>query len=241
MHRKNGPDNAFYFKQFYIQHDRSTMKVGTDGVLLGSWTEINGAQNILDIGTGTGLIALMLAQRSVENVHIDAIEIDFDAYQQALENVNASAWNKKIKLSHSSLQHFSTSLRYDLIVSNPPYFVNSHKVPDPKRNLSRHTDELPHSAIIEGCKRLLHPDGRLCLILPHSEGVAFTKMAASANLLCNKKMSVRHKESRPVERLLLEFAYRSVAYQERELILINEEGKRTHPYHEMVSDFYITD
>lgn len=241
MHRKNGPDNAFYFKQFYIHHDRSTMKVGTDGVLLGAWAEINGAQNILDIGTGTGLIALMLAQRSVKNVHIDAIEIDFDAYQQALENVNASAWNKKINLYRSSLQQFSPSVRYDLIVSNPPYFVNSLKAPDPKRNLSRHTDELPHSAIIEGCKRLLHPDGRLCLILPLSEGVGFIKMAAAANLLCNKKMSVRHRASKPVERLLLEFSQRSDACLERELTLYNDEGKRTHPYDKIVSDFYITD
>ncbi|MEQ9414380.1 MAG: methyltransferase [Cyclobacteriaceae bacterium] len=240
MHRKNGSDNAFYFKQFHIHHDRCAMKVGTDGVLLGAWAAINTAQKILDVGTGTGLIALMLAQRSGENVYIDAIEVDFDAYQQAIENVNSSIWNKRITPFWTSIQHYSASAKYDLIVSNPPYFINSLKPPDQKRNLSRHADELPHSILIESCKRLLHPEGRLCLILPYSEGIIFAKMAATANLFCNKKINVRHKESKPVERLLLEFSHHHSTCQEGELILFYKDGKRTALYHELVSDFYIT-
>ncbi|MEZ4947671.1 MAG: methyltransferase [Cyclobacteriaceae bacterium] len=241
MHRKNGSDNAFYFKQFQIHHDRSTMKVGTDGVLLGAWADIGSAKHILDIGTGTGLIALMLAQRSGQNIHIDAIEIDFDTYQQAVENVEASVWQDKINVCHTSLQHFSTSKKYDLIITNPPYFVNSLKAPDQKRNLSRHSDQLPYTDIINSCHRLLHPNGRLCLILPHSEGIIFTKMAATARLLCNKKISIHHKESKPTERLLLEFSYHSSICHEGKLVLFNQEEKRTPSYHQLVSEFYLTE
>jgi tRNA1Val (adenine37-N6)-methyltransferase len=217
------------------------MKVGTDGVLLGAWADIGSARHILDIGTGTGLIALMLAQRSGKNRHIDAIEIDFDTYQQAVENVKDSVWQDKINVCHTSLQHFTTSQKYDLIVSNPPYFLNSLKAPDQRRNLSRHADQLPYTDIIDSCQRLLHPHGRLCLILPPSEGIIFTKIAATARLLCNKKISIHHKESKPAERLLLEFSYQSPICQEGELVLFNQEGKRTPSYHQLVSEFYLTE
>jgi len=239
MHRKNGSDNAFYFKQFHIHHDRSTMKVGTDGVLLGAWTSIHAAQHILDIGTGPGLIALMLAQRSEENVNIHAIEVDLDAFQEAEENVNESPWKSKISIFHTSLQQYPTSTKYDLIVSNPPYFVNSLKAPNQKRNLSRHADELPYAVIIDNCKRLLHPNGRLCLILPYSEGIAFRKMAAQNHLHCNQVINVRHNNSKPTERLLMEFSYCSTTSNESELILFNTDGKRTESYHQLVSDFYL--
>lgn len=241
MHRKNGPHNAFCFKQFHIHHDRCAMKVGTDGVLLGAWSETDTAHHILDIGTGTGLIALMLAQRSKHNAHIDAIEIDFDAYQQAVENVNNSVWHRQINVHHTSLQQFQPSLKYDLIVSNPPYFVKSLKAPDQQRNISRHTDELPYTAIIDSCTRLLHPKGRLCLILPLSEGIIFKQMAEKANLFCSKKINVRHKLSKPIERLLLEFSFHTLPCQEEDLILFDEEGKRSKMYHQLVSAFYLSD
>ncbi|MFZ1806249.1 MAG: methyltransferase [Cyclobacteriaceae bacterium] len=241
MHRKNGPDNAFYFKQFHIHHDRCAMKVGTDGVLLGAWSEINAAQNILDIGTGTGLIALMLAQRSKHNAHIDAIEIDFDAHQQAVENVNNSVWHQQINVYHTSLQQFQPSIKYDLIVSNPPYFVKSLKAPDRQRNLSRHADELPYYTIIDSCTQLLHPKGRLCLILPLSEGIIFIQQAEKANLFCKKKINVRHERSKPIERLLLEFSFTTFPCQEEDLILFDEEGKRSKMYLQLVSAFYLSD
>lgn len=241
MHRKNGPDNAFYFKQFHIRHDRSTMKVGTDGVLLGAWAGINSAIKILDIGTGSGLIALMLAQRAAENVKIDAVEIDLDTFQQATENVKNSPWKEKITTFHTDFQHFSNRQSYDLVVSNPPYFVNSHKAPDLKRTISRHTDKLPFEAIAEGCRRLLHPHGRLCLILPISEGSAFTQIAVRSLLFCTQKVTVRHKSSKPAERLLMEFSFHPAPCQVSDLIMFDEEGKRTLAYQQLVGDFYLSD
>jgi len=241
MHRKNGSDNAFFFKQFHIRHDRCAMKVGTDGVLLGAWANINSAKSILDIGTGTGLIALMLAQRSVEMAQIDAIEIDIDAYQQAVENVNNSPWHNRIHTIHTPLQNFTTILKYDLIVSNPPYFINSLKPPDKRRKQSRHADELPYSVLMNACKDLLRPNGRFCLILPRAEAMAFIPEAAEVNLHCCKKTAVRFKSTKPVERLLLEFSNVFKELIETELILFDEEGKRTEVYQRLVSPFYLSD
>lgn len=240
MHRKNGSDNAFFFKQFHIRHDRCAMKVGTDGVLLGAWANVNSAKSILDIGTGTGLIALMLAQRT-EIAQIDAIEIDIDAYQQSVENVNSSPWYNRIRPIHTPLQNFTTILKYDLIVSNPPYFVNSIKPPDKRRKQSRHADELPYSVLINAGKNLLHPNGRFCLILPRVEAVKFISKAAEVNLYCCKKTAVRFKSTKPVERLLLEFSDATKVLVESELILFDEEGKRTNVYQRLVSPFYLTD
>lgn len=240
MHRKNGPDNAFFFKQFHIHHDRCAMKVGTDAVLLGAWANVNGTQRILDIGTGTGIIALMLAQRSAKNTLIDAIEIDIDAYQQAFENANDSPWHHRINAIHSSLQNFITPFKYDLIITNPPYFINSQKPPDQKRKQSRHADELPYPVLISACKNLLHREGRLCLILPREEASIFISMAAEANLYCSKKIAVKFKQLKPVERLLLEFSNDFRKPIKDELILFDEEGSRTQAYQRLVSPFYLT-
>ena len=131
------PNPYFSFKQFTVYHDRCAMKVGTDGVLLGAWTDVSGARDILDIGTGTGLIALMLAQRS--EAHIVAVDIDEDAVKQAKENVEKSPWPGRIEVERHDICCFNSDIRYDVIVSNPPYFFNSLKCPDGQRNIARHT------------------------------------------------------------------------------------------------------
>lgn len=241
MHRKNGLHKAFCFKQFHIHHDRCAMKIGTDGVLLGAWANIGKAQTLLDIGTGTGIIALMLAQRSHKDALIDAIEIDRDAYLQAVENANASPWQDRINPIHTSLQNFDTRGKYDLIVSNPPYFINSHKPPDQKRTQSRHADGLPYAMLIDGIKKLMAPKGRSCLILPRAEAAIFMAMAGAAHLYCCKKTEVRSKPSKPVERVLLEFSHSYSAPDEYGLVLFDEKGKRTAPYHRLVSPFYLYD
>lgn len=160
--------NAYFqFKQFTIQQDLCAMKVGTDGVLLGAWSEPRTARRILDIGTGTGLIALMIAQRT--NARIDAIDLDEGAYLQAKQNIAASIFSERIHAYHSSLAEFQKELptnTYDFIISNPPYFTNALKSPDLQRNTARHTDTLSLNDLIRHSVDLLSPAGRIALILP---------------------------------------------------------------------------
>ena len=144
------------------------MKVGTDGTLLGAWASLRSAGTILDIGTGTGLIAIMAAQRSPE-ARITAIDIDADCITQARENVAASPWSDRIEVVHSSLQDFEPAIRFERIISNPPYFVDSLRSPDAARSTARHTDTLPFAELSQGVSRLLSPTGRFALILPPPE------------------------------------------------------------------------
>ena len=160
----------FQFKKFTIRHDKCAMKVGTDAVLLGAWADITACKNILDIGTGTGIIALMLAQRCFAN--IDAIDIDTDAYSQAKENVAASPFAERINVIHASCSEYTGSCareKYDLIVSNPPYFINSLKCPDNKRSVARHTDSLSLFELIDDSCSLLSLSGRIALVLPYEQ------------------------------------------------------------------------
>ena len=154
-------NNYFSFRQFTIHQDQCAMKVGTDGVLLGAWVNVENAQRILDVGTGTGLIALMCAQRS-ESV-IDAVEVDRAASEQAAVNCSASPWKDRITVVHDSFQHFaeSTAYRYDLIVSNPPFFKNSLKPKGLARSLARHDDRLSYESLLYYTVKILEPGGTL--------------------------------------------------------------------------------
>ena len=217
------------------------MKVGTDGVLLGAWADVAGVKNILDIGTGTGLIALMLAQRS--NAIICGIEIDESAAMQSVENVNNSPWPERVNIEAVSLQDFvkkSAPNRFDLIVSNPPYFNNSMKNPNTLRSLARHTDSLNHSDLIDAAYYLLSDIGRLSVILPVSEGTAFIHQAEIAGLFCLRKTGVIPRPHAPEKRLLLEFS-RTKRICEQNTLLI-ETGKR-HEYSDefkkLTEDFYL--
>lgn len=154
----------FKFKQFTVYQDRCAMKVGTDGTLLGAWTDVTKSRTILDIGTGTGLIALMLAQRSL-TTQITAIDIDIDSVMQAESNVALSPWCDRVKVFCSSLQDFNGS-GYDTIVSNPPYFVNSLKCPNGHRTLARHTASLSYKDLFDGVTRMLSDDGEFSVIIP---------------------------------------------------------------------------
>ena len=158
----------FQFKQFTVWHDKCAMKVGTDGVLLGAWTSVENTRSILDVGCGTGLISLMLAQRC--QAIIDALDIDPAACMQARENADRSPFGQRLQVIHrpfaDCVTEFAGIRQYDCIVSNPPYFINSLKCPDKQRNQARHTDTLSLDELISGSKQLLSPGGRLCLILP---------------------------------------------------------------------------
>ena len=194
----------FQFKQFTIRHDKCAMKVGTDGVLLGAWAGTESCSRILDVGTGTGLIALMLAQRS--KAVVDAIDIDADACLQAQENAESSLFAGRINVFHSDLGDFaqaSTHL-YDLIVSNPPYFVDSLKCPNLQRNTARHTDTLTLEDLLQYSRKLLAPQGRIALILPYDQKDRLTDCIQTQNLFLSKEVSVIPVPDTQPKRLLAE-------------------------------------
>jgi len=231
----------FQFKQFTVYHDLCAMKVGIDGVLLGAWANVENAEQILDIGTGSGLIALMLAQRN-ENALIDAIDMEKSAIQQAGINIQNSAWKERIKAQHISLQDFALTAKnkYDLIVSNPPFFVNSLKTPEKERTNARHTESLTHEQLILLSKSLLAPNGKICIILPVKEGNLCKAFAEKSGLFCSKIVSVFPKPEAEAKRLLLEF---STEKQEMETSELTIETAVRHQYSaeftELAKDFYL--
>jgi tRNA1Val (adenine37-N6)-methyltransferase len=233
------PNDYFQFKQFLIRQDRCAMKVGTDGVLLGAWTDVAGAETILDIGTGTGLIALMLAQRSTAPV--DAIEIDEAAAEQACENVAASPWKDRIQVSHITLQSFTEQgKKYDLIVSNPPFFSNSLRARGDQRSLARHSHTLSLTELITGVSRLLSSKGRFALIWPAANFSSVVQVAASCRLFPLRQTRVIPAPGKPVKRILAEFTGKQRKTHSSELI-IEQFGrhKYSQEYKDLTGDFYL--
>lgn len=230
----------FSFKQFTVFHDLCAMKVGIDGVLLGVWCDIRDTNRILDIGTGTGLIALMMAQRC--DALIDAIDIDADAVLQATENIKQSPWPERIKVEQIALQDYTstTNNRYDLIVSNPPYFVNSLKAPAENRSVARHTDTLTHEDLILQSKELLNPTGRICIILPVNEAMLCKEFAISSGLFCTREVKVIPKPNAAPKRTLMEFSLQQGESEVTELVI---EGEVRHHYSDefnlLAKDFYL--
>ena len=231
----------FQFKQFTIRHDKCAMKVGTDGVLLGAWAGIESCNRILDIGTGTGLIAMMLAQRS--KAVIDAIDIDAEACLQAQENAESSPFAERIKIRHSALSDFAqtdTGL-YDLIVSNPPYFVDSLKCPDQKRNTARHTDTLTLEDLLQDSRKLLAPQGRIALILPYDLKERLADCIRTQNLFLSKETSVIPVPGAEPKRLLAELTAEppaSPTFSDRLTIEIARH-RYTDEYINLTKDFYL--
>lgn len=190
------------------------MKVGTDGVLLGAWAmlEEQGAaqtrkaiEEVLDIGTGSGLVALMLAQRFPQ-AEIDAIDIESSAVEQARYNFLQSPWKERVRSFLSPLQEWQTKKRYDLIVSNPPYFQNSLKNPDKGRELARHTDSLTYAELLHYSAQLLAPEGVIALILPSESEDDIIRLGISENLFCTRLTRVYSKAGKPAKRILIEFS-----------------------------------
>ena len=228
----------FRFKQFTIQQGNCAMKVGTDGVLLGAIAPVEQAKSILDIGTGTGLLALMLAQRC-PTASIDAIEIDEAAAAQARENVAESPW-KHICVVHSSLQDYQTANTYQLIVSNPPYFVDSLKAPNANRNLARHTDSLSFTDLLQGVAKLLHPDGSFWVILPHNETERFQQLAMQVGLFVYHKIHVYPRADKPAKRIVMGFCKSLKAVTEENLTIENEQRHDYTPaFAQLTAPFYL--
>jgi tRNA1Val (adenine37-N6)-methyltransferase len=231
----------FAFKQFTINHDKCAMKVGTDGVLLGAWVNVNGAERILDVGTGSGLIAIMMAQRS--EAVIDAVEIDEKACRQAMENVANCPWEERINVYCDSFQHFaaSTAFRYDLVVSNPPFFRDSLKSPIKARSHARHDEKLSYESLIFYTSQLLTVDGRLVLIIPANEVDHIKETAWFYSLFPSQRIMVRPVSDKGYSRCLVEFT-RNREQKCREGELIIKQGSSndyTAEYRKMTDAYYL--
>lgn len=230
----------FGFKNFTVYHDKCAMKVGTDGVLLGAWVKLRKAKKVLDVGTGTGLIALMLSQRSSGLASVDAIDIDESAVFQALDNiVRASFLN--IKAIHISLQEYDKGCdeKYDMIVSNPPYFSSSLHSPDGQRTLARHTNSLPMVEFMTISARLLSPDGYLSLVFPYSEKDLLIKLAENVGLFVSRITNVYPMSHLNAKRVLLEFSKVKQEAEITDLIIEKERHVYTNDFVELVKDFYL--
>lgn len=232
-------NDYFQFKQFIIKQDRCAMKVGTDSVLIGAWAEVGQAYHVLDIGTGSGIIAIMIAQRS--EAHIDAIEIEEQAYLQSIENFSNCTWNNRINSFHIDLKSYADSClkKYDLIISNPPFFIKSYKTNHHQVNLARHNDQLPFCDLIYGADKLLTDNGRFSLVLPFAEGSIFIAEAVKKGLFCIRKTSVKPKHNTPVKRLLLEFSRVPAHCEEDFLVIVDNENDYTLKYKTLTKDFYL--
>lgn len=229
---------GFTFKQFEINHEGCAMKVGTDGVLLGAWCECGSARRIADIGTGTGLIALMCAQRNA-TATIDALDIDHSAAECARANVAHSAWSGRIRVIETAVQDFITEERYDLIVSNPPYFSETLQSPDPSRAVARHNCSLPHRDLIDAAKRLLTDEGRMALILPSDEARRFAMQAVAAGLHLRRRCEVITKRGATPKRTMSEWSLAACDTDHQQLILTADNGQRSEEYSRLTEEFYL--
>jgi tRNA1Val (adenine37-N6)-methyltransferase len=236
----------FKFKQFSVSQDRCAMKIGTDGVLLGAWASLSHfPRTILDIGAGTGVISLQLAQRDPD-AQIDAIEIDEHAFEQCTDNFENSPWGDRLYCYHASLQEFAQELieeeeqhSYDLIISNPPFYTDHYKTQDEQRDLARFTDALPFEHLIVCAAHLLSESGRFCVILPKKEEEKFVALALEQQLSVLRKCDMRGTSTSPVKRVLLEFSFLQTETISEELVIEIARHTYRDAYKKLVQDFYL--
>ena len=231
----------FKFKQFSVKQAQSAMKIGTDSVLLGAWTPLNHPQSILDIGAGTGLLALMLAQRC-DALTIDAVEIDEQAYIECSENFEESPWGDRLFCYHASFEEFFTEMdeSYDLIISNPPFYSTDYKTPEKARNTARFSDALPSKQLLEGVSRLLAVEGYFSVILPYSESEGFITLAATFGLFPQKITHTRGNEKSELKRSMMLFARKPLpSYPIHIFTIEKERGVYTDEYKELTKEFYL--
>ena len=234
--------SIFQFKQFSVNQDQTAMKIGTDGVLLGAWTPIeNNPKSVLDIGTGTGIIALMLAQRS-EAEQIDALEIDESAYEQAVENFENSPWGDRLFCFHAGLDEFvdDPEDEYDLIVSNPPFFSEDYRSDNEQRDLARFQEAMPFEELVEAADLLLSENGIFSVIIPFNEEDRFIELCAECELFPIKVTRVKGASTTKIIRSLLAFKrYELAVLTADELVIEISRHEYTPEYISLTKDFYL--
>jgi len=234
--------SAFQFKEFVVQQDKNPMKVGTDGILLGAWVDCADCKRALDVGTGTGLIALMAAQKN-DKLLVDGVEINEAAHKEAQDNVTGSSFVSRIKLYNDSIQDFAlkASDKYDLIISNPPFFTGGTLSNNMDKQLIRHTIKLSHSDLLRSVSSLITANGKFAVIVPFLEGLRFIEIAEDYNLHLSKKTQVRSSEASKIVRLLLSFTKEKIdAVEETDFYLYNDDKSRSNSFRELTKDFYLT-
>lgn len=233
---------VFQFKQFKVEQDRCAMKIGTDGVLLGAWANLDlYPESILDIGAGTGVIALMLAQRSTAEL-IDALEIEKNAYEQCVDNFENSDWGDRLFCYHAALDEFAEEMEgesYDLIISNPPFYDENYISTEDHRNLARFTEALPFKDLLKYSAQLLSKDGKFCTIIPYKNEEEFIQLAEKENLFPQKITQVKGNENSPIKRSLLQFGFEKTLIKTSELIIEIDRHVYTEDYKNLVKDFYL--
>lgn len=229
-------DSFFHFKQFSVRHQQS-MKVGTDSVLLGAWANVAQVQRILDVGTGSGLLALMMAQRCTA-ARIDAIELDAPAAEEAQFNFAQSPWADRLRLFQGNVLEWQPPHRYELIIANPPYFQNSLLPPAPARAQARHTQTLHAEDLLRWAKPWLTTKGRVSIVLPVTEGEHLSQQRCSFGLFLSRKTIVRSRAHKPPERLLVEFSRETGPPHETELVIHESNDCWSESYRRLTEPFY---
>ncbi len=228
----------FRFKKFEIKQEESAMKVGTDGVLLGAWCQHPNPKKILDVGTGTGLIALMLAQRFAQ-AKITAIEIDKKSSEEAAFNMQSCGWNKRLECLNISLQNFNTTEKFDLIVSNPPFFEGTTTSGNSQRDTARHTDYLSYLELLQKSKELLQQDGTLAIVFPKDSFDKISQIAAKIGLFQKRASYLKGNENSKIKRVLLELTRKELKKEENTLVIEVSRNNYTQEYKELCKDFYL--
>lgn len=233
--------DGFTFKSFFVAHDRCAMKVGTDGVMLGAWAPVSRARHILDIGSGSGLLALMLAQRTAADVTLDAVELDEQAAGQAQENVQASPWADRIRVHCADIHAWSqqNTARFDLIVSNPPYFEEGVKCSTPERDRARYTTTLDHQTLLEIAATLITEEGFFCVVLPVETCEGFSEKARQLGWHLRLRTDVAETEGRLPHRVLLAFSPRQGELFADRLVIRGADQRYSESYSALTQAFYL--
>jgi tRNA1Val (adenine37-N6)-methyltransferase len=231
----------FAFKYFKVTQDKCAMKIGTDGVLLGAWSSLEkNPFSILDIGAGTGILSLMLAQRSRAQL-IDAIEIDDQAYEQCVENFEQSPWGDRLFCYHASLEEFAEDIedKYDLIICNPPFYSEDFKTDNKQRDLARFQDAMPFEHLLECVSKLLSEQGTFNVVIPFKEEDNFIELASQLNLFPNTILQIKGNPNTLIKRSLIEFSFQNTDTKTVGLIIEKERHKYTEDYINLTKDFYL--
>ena len=233
--------SEFKFKQFSVNQDQCAMKIGTDSVLLGAWTSINhNPFNVLDIGAGTGILSLMIAQRSHAE-QIEAIEIDDDAFEQCVENFELSPWNDRLFCFHAALFEYIEAVdeKFDLIICNPPFYSEDYKTQNKSRNLARFSDAMPLEHIIFAVINFLSENGKFSIIVPYKEEKTVIEEASLIKLFPNRILHVKGNPNSKIKRSLIEFSYKKSKVYTEVLVIETERHQYTQDYINLTKDFYL--
>jgi tRNA1Val (adenine37-N6)-methyltransferase len=234
----------FKFKEFTVEQDKVAMKIGTDGVLLGAWCTVDKyPDTVLDIGAGSGVVALMIAQRS-DAMTIDAVEVDENAYEQAVENFERSDWGDRLYCYNASFQEFAIEIAeeeetYDLIVSNPPFYTDAFETENEARNKARFTSSLSFQELIEGVSKILSENGIFSIVVPFKEEEHIVNIAKGHHLFLNRICRVQGNKTAEIKRSLLEFSFQETEIHETHLIIEIERHQYSEDYIRLTKDFYL--